>query len=193
MGLTAKRLKYCKVCGGEFKPSLSTQKVCGPQCASSLAKEKTLKEFNRETGRRKRALLDTDSRHWMKNAQREFNRFIRFRDAKDPCISCGRVEVEYTIGGSWDCGHYRSVGAMPQLRFEELNAHKQCKSCNGGSSKYAKKGETVSTEYRLRLVEKIGAEKVAWLEGPHPEKRYRVEDLKEICRVYKVKNAKFCQ
>lgn len=187
MTLSAKRVKTCRVCRNEFRPSLSTQKVCGPKCALALAREESNKSFKKETTRRKKALLDNDSGHWMENAQSQFNRFIRLRDRDLPCISCDRSVVEYTRGGSWDCGHYRSVGAMPQLRFEELNAHKQCKSCNGGSSKYARKGETVRTEYRIRLVGRIGADKVSWLDGPHPEKRYRVDDFKEIYRTYKKK------
>jgi hypothetical protein len=124
---------------------------------------------------------------WTKLAQAMFNKFIRMRDADKSCISCGREHVEWTLGGSWDCGHFRSVGAAPELRFEELNAHKQCKSCNGGSGKYARKNHTVSAEYRVRLIERIGLAKVEWLEGSHEPKRYRIDELIAIRDLYRRK------
>jgi hypothetical protein len=42
-------------------------------------------------------------------------------------------------------------------------------------------------EYRIRLVQKIGADKVAWLEGPHEPKRYTIDDLKAITADYRQK------
>lgn len=78
------------------------------------------------------------------------------------------------------CRHYLSRGSHPELRFNEDNCHKQLKSCNGGSSKYARKGRTVAEGYRARLIEKIGLERVEALEGPHEARRYSIEDLKAI-------------
>lgn len=156
-------------------------------------KKKIEKEFNQETARRKRALNNNDRGLRTKEAQKAFNAYIRARDNLDSCISCERVnaEVENTdgwkVGGAWDCGHYLTVGAHPELRFEELNAHKQCKSCNGGSDKYAKKTKLVATDYRINLIKKIGLDKVEWLEGPHEHKKYTCKDLKEIELKYKQK------
>jgi len=93
----------------------------------------------------------------------------------------------WKVGGSWDCGHFLTVGAFPELRFEPLNAHKQCKSCNGGSGKYTRKNKTVGTDYRERLVQKIGLTKVEWLEGPHEPAKYSIGDIKEIIKEYKAK------
>jgi hypothetical protein len=126
-------------------------------------------------------------RDWIREVQAVFNKFIRARDAEKPCVSCGREEVEQTVGGKWDCGHYLSVGSHPELRFEELNAAKQCKSCNGGSGRYAKKNHTVSASYRVELINRIGIERVEWLEGPHEHKHYSIEDLKAIKAEYKAK------
>jgi len=77
-----------------------------------------------------------------------------------------------------------TVGAYPELRFEKLNSHKQCKSCNGGSGKYTKKNHTVANQYRINLINKIGIEKVEWLEGPHQAKHWSIEDIKEIKKMY---------
>lgn len=126
---------------------------------------------------------------WLSEAQGAFNDFIRERDKNLPCICCGNWpdSDDYKPGGTWDCGHFKSRGAFPELRFEELNAHKQLKTCNGGSNKYAKKGRTVSEGYRARLIEKIGQAAVDWLEGPHEPKKYTIDDLKAIKAEYKEK------
>jgi len=88
------------------------------------------------------------------------------------------------------CGHYLSVGAHPELRFEPNNAHLQCTRCNGGAGKYGNfnnKGETVAKNYRINLIKKIGQAKVDWLEGPHEAKNYTIDDIKEIKSLYKQK------
>ena len=129
----------------------------------------------------------------MPAAQKAFNAFIRARDKDLDCISCQRNNDEvagtdsWIVGGSWDCGHFLTRGAFPELRFEELNANKQCKPCNGGSDKYAKKTQLVKDGYRVNLVNKIGLERVEWLEGPHEPKKYTCAELKEIELLYKQK------
>lgn len=139
------------------------------------------KEFKKETRRRKEAALTTSD--WIKKVQVKFNAYIRERDKDEPCISCGRMDheiSEHPRGGKWDAGHYLSRGAFPELRFEPKNTHKQCKSCNAGSGKYARKNHTVQQEYRERLIDKIGIVDIEKLEGPHPAKRYRIPELKEL-------------
>lgn len=110
-----------------------------------------------------------------REAQSAFNAYIRARDADQPCISCGRYHQ-----GQYHAGHYRTVGAHPELRFEELNVHKQCAPCNNHKS-----GNIV--EYRINLVQRIGQENVDWLEGPHEPKKYTIEQLKEIKKLYRRK------
>jgi hypothetical protein len=160
--------------------------VCTSECAAELA-IKGLDKLKRKSDReRKKALLTASD--WTKKAQVAFNAYIRERDGKEACISCGRLNREidgYLRGGKWDAGHYRSRGACPELRFEPSNCHKQCKSCNGGSGKYTRKDASVGKEYRVRLIEKIGLDKVEWIEGQHGRKRYRIDDLKEIERHWK--------
>ena len=82
------------------------------------------------------------------------------------------------FGGNWDCGHYRSVGSAPHLRFHLWGAHKQCVKCNRYLS-----GNV--TEYRTRLIQKIGQEKVEAFEkiqnGPRIDAKY-AERIKRIFR-----------
>lgn len=68
--------------------------------------------------------------------------------------------------------------ANPELRFEPLNVWKQCAPCNNHKS-----GDIVN--YRIKLVKRIGADKIAWLEGPHDPKRYTIEDLKVMKADYR--------
>lgn len=73
------------------------------------------------------------------------------------------------------------MGACPELRFCELNVHKQCAPCNDHKS-----GNII--EYRINLVNKIGADKVAWLERQdHEPKKYTIEDCKAMIKHYKAK------
>ncbi|MND94166.1 Bacteriophage Lambda NinG protein [compost metagenome] len=179
--------KTCKACGGKFRPSLSTQKACSVKCALALAPanhDKARKAIDqrerREIRVRKEKLKSRGD--YMREAQAEFNTYIRLRDQHLPCISCDSLPSDHDLitGSRWDAGHYRSVGACPELRFEALNVHRQCVKCNRNLS-----GNAV--EYRIRLVQRIGAEKVSWLEGPHQARKYTIEDLKAIKAAYRGK------
>lgn len=82
--------------------------------------------------------------------QHNVNKYIRKRDEGKPCISCGNNK------GS-EAGHYIAVGQCDALRFDLDNIHLQCHSCN-----YHKHGNQM--QYRLNLVNRIGAERVEALE-----------------------------
>ena len=128
-------MKPCRQCKEDFEPQYNTtQPTCSPACAikyikakkdakTASEKKKTAK-LDRSYLRKRKESLKTQS-DWTKEAQAEFNRFIRARDYQQPCISCGtRNNVQY------HAGHYLSTGANPELRFIEDNCHKQCSSCN---------------------------------------------------------------
>ncbi|HGM4965222.1 TPA: recombination protein NinG [Pseudomonas putida] len=174
--------KTCKACGTKFRPSLSTQKACGVKCALELAKQPA----NQQVARK--AIADRERREiqvqkqklksradYMREAQTAFNQWVRLRDDGLPCISCGRHHE-----GQYHAGHYRTVGANPELRFEPLNVHKQCAPCNNHKS-----GDIVN--YRINLVHRIGADGVEFIEGPHEAKRYTIDDLKAIKAEYRAK------
>jgi hypothetical protein len=188
----ATRQKTCKQCKVKFEPSKPLQIVCSPLCGVrwvlGVKAKKQAQDAKKERKENRIAKEKQKSRRdWIREVQTLYNKFIRARDADKPCISCGREEVEQTVGGKWDCGHYLSVGSHPELRFEELNAAKQCKSCNGGSGRYAKKNHTVSASYRVELINRIGIDRVEWLEGTHEPKHYSIDDLKALKYEYKLK------
>jgi hypothetical protein len=120
---------------------------------------------------RKQALKSLGELH--KEAQPEFNKYIRLRDKGKPCISCQRHHT-----GQIHAGHYRSVGAAAELRYNENNVHAQCAPCNNHLS-----GNAI--DYRINLINKIGIKAVEELEGPQEPKRYRRDDIIAIKSKYK--------
>jgi hypothetical protein len=187
------RAKKCKACGISYITTRPLQKACSLPCAIKLGKQKTEQDQKKQEKIERaadRVKLEAFKKRsaWLNEAQAAFNKFIRARDelANFPCICCGQYPApdDWTRGGIWDAGHFLGRGAYPELRFEELNCHRQLKTCNGGSNKYAKKGRTVAQGYREGLVDRIGLEKVKWLESHHEPKHYSIEDLKAIKREY---------
>jgi hypothetical protein len=172
--------KRCVVCLEYFAPFLSTQRCCDLECALIFSKREMVKKEKRET---RAALVKLRSRRdWVKLAQREFNAFIKARDAHLPCVSCGTTSPgkHFTGNNGWVASHYRSVGACPELRFNEDNCHKACVRCNSWLS-----GNIV--EYRIGLVGRIGALRLADLEGPHDPKHYSIDELVRIRDEYRAK------
>jgi len=142
--LKAVKLKKCKVCPGEFTPRATTQKVCSPSCAIKLVdmdkQAKAKKARNSEIKRVKQKLKDLDrqSLKWQhRQTQPVFNRMrvlqekVRFKSiGKEPeCVSCGKANMDFC------CGHFKTVGAHSELRYDEYNTHLQCnRYCNKGLS-----------------------------------------------------------
>ncbi len=179
--------KKCRVatCRASFVPSRMGQAVCSPACAMIDAPRhapkarKALADIERKDIRVRKEKLKSRADH-LREAQAAVNEYVRLRDAHLPCISCDSTpnDSDLMTGSRWDAGHYRSVGACPELRFEPLNIHRQCVKCNRNLS-----GNAV--EYRIRLVQRIGAEKVAWLEGLHAPCKYTVDEIKAIKAKYR--------
>jgi hypothetical protein len=169
--------KKCRACGAAFTPNRPLQVACTVACAIALDRAKRRKA-DRKAVRARLAQLKP-LRTLLKEAQAAFNRWVVARDFALPCVSCGATghETDYHKISGWVASHYRSVGACPELRFEPLNVHKACVRCNSHLS-----GNIV--EYRIGLAKRIGAENLAWLEGPHEPKRYRADEAREIKALY---------
>lgn len=131
-----------------------------------------------ETLRRKEAIKTIPD--LIKEAQREFNAFIRARDAHQPCICCGHPLGAVEVGGAFDCGHYRSTGSASHLRFDERNAHAQRKVCN-------RWGAGRAVDYRIGLVARIGLEAVEALESNNSPHKWTREELIQIRDTYRAK------
>jgi hypothetical protein len=120
--------------------------------------------------------LKTKSQH-LKELQVIFNKYIRLRDADEPCISCRtKANVKY------DAGHYIAVSESPALRFNEDNVNRQCSNfCNKNKS-----GNYHA--YRFWLLEKIGLERVEALESSrHIPLKLSVDEINEMKKLYRAK------
>lgn len=165
------RMSKCAICREPFVKRSMMHKACKPECAAIVAQRKREKEERKQLAAKREALKPRSK--WMAEAQAAFNAWIRWRDRDQPCISCGRFHQ-----GAYDAGHYRSVGSMPALRFDEDNCHKQCVPCNQHKS-----GNAV--EYRIGLTTRIGEARVARLEGPHKAIKHTIEELKAVKATYR--------
>ena len=112
----------------------------------------------RAADRTRKARLKTRSEH-IAETQAAFNALVRYRDRNETCISCPAVLATLADqpGGGYDCGHFRSRGSAPHLRFDFRNAHGQCKKCNRYRSGNA-------ADYRIGLIGRIGLAAVEALE-----------------------------
>jgi hypothetical protein len=184
-GMKLVKSKKCRVCKEPYQPRSPLQRACSPVCALEIAK-RTREKSEREAKKVERAeilarkeKIKTRS-DWMKDAQHAFNAFIRYRDKDQPCICCGRPLGDGDVGGGYDCGHYRSTGSAPHLRFDERNAHAQRKHCNrwrGGRA----------VDYRLGLIARIGLTAVEALEADQTERKWTIGQIKEIRDTYRAK------
>lgn len=187
MTLPARALKpkKCRSCREAFVPRNSLQVACGPICALSLVQKqnaRTQQKRQREERKELKAAKEKfkTRRDHLKEAQVAFNAFIRLRDqlAGHACISSGQP-LDWS-GNSTDAGHYRSVGAAPHLRFNELNCHAQRKHDNQWKS-------GAIQDYRIGLIARIGLEAVEALEADNTIRRYTIEELQAIKATYRAK------
>jgi hypothetical protein len=176
--------KKCRACK-EYSPVESGIKVplgffcsmpCvvehGKKCATAASDKR-----KRETLTKLKAELKTASQ-WRVEAQTAFNAYIRYRDRDQPCISCDSSANREN--GYWDAGHYRSRGAARHLSFHQHNCHKQCHKCNRYLS-----GNVV--EYRHRLIDRIGLDKVIILEYNNDTVKHDITYLRRIKKIFTTK------
>ncbi|EEM1820589.1 recombination protein NinG [Salmonella enterica subsp. enterica] len=169
--------KVCKVCGNAFVPYRSFQKVCSGQCALVLVRIEQEKKKAREQADKLKARRNAvkPRSYWINMAQSAVNQYIRERDRYKPCVSC------YTYKSSqWDAGHYRTIAAAPQLRFDERNIHKQCVVCNQHKS-----GNLIP--YRAELIRRIGLSAVEIIENNNERHKWTIEECKFIRDIFRSK------
>lgn len=199
--MTIRRTR-CPSCKGKMDPGERIH----PGCIDAFAKEREAKAERAQAKNVKAAAkierADTNARKEKmktraqvltetKVAVQAFRRLEELSKGRG-CMSCGRSreEVEagdWRPGGYWDGGHFKSKGAFPELALEPLNIWLQCKPCNAGSGKYARKGYTVNAEFERNLARAEGQELVDWLNGPHEPKHYDIAQIAAIRDEYKAK------
>jgi hypothetical protein len=187
-------------CGEWFLAMRPMAAACSPRCAEGMAATKRQRAESKakadegKKDRAKREAMKTRSQ-LLAEAKREAQRFRRLEElAKGSgCISCKRSQAEvegtegWKPGGAWDGGHFLGKGARPELALEPMNIWLQCKSCNGGSGQYARKGYTVHAAFRVNLIEEVGLAAVEALEADHAPRHHSADQLREIRDTYRAK------
>lgn len=170
----------CVVCKAPFTKNRPLQRVCSWFCAKAWARVKSEK-LEKQRIKLAKERLKTKAQ-LLKEAQKASNAYIRMRDAGKQCICCNEPlalgDPRLSTGGSYDCGHYRSIGSAPHLRFDERNAHGQRKQCN-------RWGAGRAVDYRVGLIARIGIDAVEDLEGNHLAKKWTLGEIRELIAMYK--------
>ena len=172
--------KSCKQCKKSVRVETMTARQFGNFCSvahsmawidansrrlAEKARAQRVNKENKAIKERKEKLKTIND--YKKELQVLFNKWVRLRDDGCACISCGGIPKKK------NAGHYKTTKAYPELRYEPLNCHIQCEHCNTYLS-----GNLIN--YRINLINKIGVDKVEWLEGPHEAKKYTIEDIEAL-------------
>jgi hypothetical protein len=137
-------------------------------------KSKKAKDWQKEKKVLKEKLMTKSD--YLNICQKVFNTYIRTRDKDKNCISCNKKLV-----GKYDAGHFFSVGAYPNLRFNENNVFGQCVHCNRDKHGNVK-------EYDLRLQNILSKDNYnQLLNDRNKPALLSIEDVKELIAIYRVK------
>lgn len=165
----------CKNCKQKFVPRIFLQKYCEElECIKAFNDARKQKIVD---DRVKKMKEDSKTKgDYLTILQAVFNTYIRERDKDLPCVSCG-----CKTANKWDAGHFYPT-TYSFLRFDEDNCHKQCSNnCN-----LNKHGNL--SEYRPRLIERIGLQRVLRLDNSrHFKLELTIPEIKDLITEYKQK------
>lgn len=93
----------------------------------------------------------------------------------EPCYTCGKAQSPSDSGQAFHVGHFIPQKQVDPRRFMLINLKIQCYSCNTHNS-------GMRAEYRQRLIEEIGIDKVDWLEcdANHKELKQQYPEIADI-------------
>jgi len=166
MNNKAVKKKKCNKCKKPFMPYSRFEKYCIP-CAIKIGRSdrtkmerKEIKIKNTERQDKKRIFKENDLRHQLKLTQTVFNRLRVLQEKQwfkekrlvPRCISCGKKNMD------WCCGHFKTVGAQGNLRYDPMNTYLQCNwNCNKNRSGNIE-GDKNTRGYKQGLRERFGEE-----------------------------------
>ncbi|WP_321905150.1 recombination protein NinG [Paraburkholderia tropica] len=182
----ALKARKCRQCKAVFTPARQMQSVCSVPCSIALAAKQKAQKLARANREERKSLVERKAKlktrsDFIKEAQAVVNKVARLRDqlAGHGCISCG-ARPQQKFGGTFDAGHYRSVGSAPHLRFFLPQLRGQCVRCNrdlGGRA----------VDFRKGLIERIGIERVEEIESMQWTAKWDIEYLKRLKKVMQKK------
>ena len=166
--LAATKPRKCSQCGTLFAPLRAMANVCSPVCAYKLVK--TFRAAEKVALKKRKADIKPRSK-WLAECQAIVNRYVRILalSREHGCYTCGATPAQ-KFGGTYDAGHFRSVGSAPHLRYWIPQIKLQCIPCNrhkGG----------MALAFRRALVVDHGSEWVERLEGMQDIAKFSVAYL----------------
>jgi hypothetical protein len=119
--------RKCKHCSVRFQKLQPLAFVCSPKCAIAYSKEMEKKKRAKNWRVEKAILADSikTPNDWQKDLEGHINKIVRLIDKGSPCISCDNPSAT-----QYHAGHFYSVGARRNLRFNLQNIWLQCSQCN---------------------------------------------------------------
>ena len=164
----------CKICRDKFEPRFFLQKACfNPACLDAWSKidrqKKTdtvakvnnikLKAFNKETKRLKESIKKrTGAKGFYDNLKVELHKYIKHVLRKgEPCYTCDLPQKFGDSPQAFHVGHFIPQKQVDPRRFMLINLRIQCYKCNTHNS-------GMRAEYKERLINELGVNKVEWLE-----------------------------
>lgn len=171
--------KYVEVTRGFVSPGNAF--FCDTECAFQYAYpigKKTVEKKERQRLRARKAELKPITKR-KNELQVLVNQYVRLRDQHQACISCG-LPAPKNDEHQRHASHFISRGHSSFLRYNTLNIHASCATCNGHKS-----GNI--TEYRKGLVEKYGEALVERLENSPTIRKYDQEYIEKAKRIFKKK------
>lgn len=185
MTRTPARCAHCRI---RFTPEERGNRLHA-QCIDAWIAEHRQKQFKKAEAKRKKEAAE-DRRATkkklegmktipmlIKEADRAFQAWVKRRDqlAGYDCISSGKPLQWGTL--LVNAGHFRSKGAASALRYHPDNCHAQSQHDN-----LYKSGNI--SEYRVRLIERIGLERVEALESMNAVHQWSRDELIAIKATY---------
>lgn len=198
----AKKCSWCKE-KNELIIKTPIYSFCSFECASNKANEQTLKRvrkenkkvkqvaakevkaFNKETKRLKETIKKrTGKNGHYDNHKTVLHKYIKHVLLKgEPCYTCGLKQRFGDSPQAFHVGHFIPQKQVDPRRFMLMNLRIQCYKCNTHNS-------GMRAEYRQRLIEEIGLDKVEWLECDVNHKSLKeqfpeVSDIKNATSQYR--------
>jgi len=183
--LTSTKPNKCRFCKARM-PEDKARHVLHDECfqpwlTKQLAKQAAAREKKDRAEFRERKEREKPRAKWLAEAQTVVNRYVRLLALSrgQGCYTCGATPAQ-KFGGTYDAGHFRSVGSAPHLRYWIPQIKLQCISCNrhkGG----------MALVFRQALVREHGNEWVERLEAMHHVAKFDIPYLKRLKAVFSKK------
>ena len=187
------RKKTCKNCKNKYQPAEGARPFEN-WCSVEARGRKKAKEAKTEREKKKqtaaaRIQLKREDLDWQKErTQQSFNKmrvieeklWYYERGLEPVCISCGKPNMD------WCCGHLKTRGGFPELRFDRKNTFLQCNfHCNRNLSANLN-GNKYSHGYlkglKLRFGEEEGQSIIEYVESPHELIKWTWQELEAFRR-----------